>query len=773
MDESGATGPDMAAVILIDIPQQIEGIDAEDEHYEGQIAEETLDDEEWFEMRLHARWKEVMQRLLRKEIRWDDDNDAGGDERNDEWKLSTGVLDTKKKTSLAETDRYDKTSPTVLHRLALDFGSDGFSDLAPRTQIKIIEYLLQERVRNPQHAVDEDPILTRAIEYDNFEFIWFILKHCARHLPDLLDARDIRGANCLHYFFEPHLPEAVEHFLKTNAARRAGKHFKVKKLALEATIPILGEFVKHARPSTVTACDNFGNAPIHYAMEYKICRMPIIQYPGHVLELIKIGDKAKNRDGQFNKKKESPYLYFLRTQGEYLASLRKQSQERARTNGANASTAKAKIVSHKMAKYETPDYKAVAPGQVGRHVDVSSKGASLKDVSRKVNPKDLSAAKGRPETSAPMAPPSQDGREESKRDNVASAKDAQLMDVPPGHGLGRTRTADLSNAPAFSKAHAALPGAIAYSRAQDGILASPIEKASTSSQAGDLVGSAKPRPMTQTGAEKQVPPGPVVTEDHKQFRDAAESIRRKLKLHYIRSRPDMEAKELLYGKVASGMCFGARYLLCSSVPFFHFSSLFLHGCLSYAAYILELMRRKTDKNLYFDATHLKGKSPGEVAGLILMLANPGGFEDTLSYVNLPVLGYTPDSLAGSTVNAKSYDANERRPRDSGGNEDKLIGRNSVVAVFDKLAEVGVRNILRLIVEEDTKSPPHTDGAIERAVRGEDSLNPESKRKEPSIAVEIWYVQVYSIRTVKMRIAIENKTDGMTLRQGLEEIRPQH
>jgi hypothetical protein len=120
-----------------------------------------------------------------------------------------------------------------------------------------------------------------------------------------------------------------------------------------------------------------------------------------------------------------------------------------------------------------------------------------------------------------------------------------------------------------------------------------------------------------------------------------------------------------------------------------------------------------------------------------MLAKSGGFEDTLSYVSLPVLSHSPDITAGSNSNAKSYDANERWQRDTNADEDKLMGRNSAVAVFDRLADAGVRSILSLTVEEDPNSPPHTDGAIERAVRGEDSLNPGNKRQKPNIAVEAW------------------------------------
>lgn len=121
-----------------------------------------------------------------------------------------------------------------------------------------------------------------------------------------------------------------------------------------------------------------------------------------------------------------------------------------------------------------------------------------------------------------------------------------------------------------------------------------------------------------------------------------------------------------------------------------------------------------------------------------MLEKPGGFEDTLSYVKLPVLSYTAaSSTGGSDSTTAIYAANKTRQRDND-QEEKLMGRNSVVAVLDKLAQVGVRTILQLHVEEDSKTPPHTDAAIERAVRGQDSLIPTNKREKDGIAVETWY-----------------------------------
>ena len=123
-----------------------------------------------------------------------------------------------------------------------------------------------------------------------------------------------------------------------------------------------------------------------------------------------------------------------------------------------------------------------------------------------------------------------------------------------------------------------------------------------------------------------------------------------------------------------------------------------------------------------------------------MLANPGGFEDTLSYVSLPVLEYAADiSESSSSPTSKSYGANEGHQRGTRSHVNNTLGRNSAIAVLDKLAESGVRKIIRLIVDEDPDSSPHTDAAIERAVRGEDSFISAYKRHNGAgaIYVEIW------------------------------------
>lgn len=143
----------------------------------------------------------------------------------------------------------------------------------------------------------------------------------------------------------------------------------------------------------------------------------------------------------------------------------------------------------------------------------------------------------------------------------------------------------------------------------------------------------------------------------------------------------------------------------------------------------------SDRNMYFDATHQQGKTAAQVVDLIEKLSKAGGFEDTLSYVNLPALSHISDKPGGST---KAYNPNEGRQRGSHDSKDNpKLGRSSLVSVFDELAGKGVCNILRLHVE-DLDVPAHTDAAIERAIRGRDSFSLGSRRAS-AIEIETWYV----------------------------------
>ncbi|OJI90159.1 hypothetical protein ASPTUDRAFT_52063 [Aspergillus tubingensis CBS 134.48] len=191
-----------------------------------------------------------------------------------------------------------------------------------------------------------------------------------------------------------------------------------------------------------------------------------------------------------------------------------------------------------------------------------------------------------------------------------------------------------------------------------------------------------PSAMPRSSAAKEPTPNQI-QQDEAEYRirmQAADSIRQYLRMWYIRNMSDVDAKTLLYGNIAS------------------------------------------DKNLYFDATHLRGRGAAQIVRLIRKLTHAGGFEDTLA--NL---------------------ANESRWSHSASDSKKaLVRRDPLISVFDELAVAGVRRILRLQVEDNSDVLAHSDTAIERAIKG-----PNSRDEPASTNLGLIYNVEPKIKTVHL------------------------
>ena len=146
--------------------------------------------------------------------------------------------------------------------------------------------------------------------------------------------------------------------------------------------------------------------------------------------------------------------------------------------------------------------------------------------------------------------------------------------------------------------------------------------------------------------------------------------------------------------------------------------------------------------LEVDAGNLRNKEDNQITDLISRLS-VGGFDDVLSYVRIPTIKMTSPTQPIPKKEIRSY------VKRAGGTkqepsleENPTPGRQSLVSVFDKLYEAGVRRIIRLHVE-DMDTPHHTDTAIERAIAGRDYFGLETPRRETGgrIAVETWYVRL--------------------------------
>lgn len=83
------------------------------------------------------------------------------------------------------------------------------------------------------------------------------------------------------------------------------------------------------------------------------------------------------------------------------------------------------------------------------------------------------------------------------------------------------------------------------------------------------------------------------------------------------------------------------------------------------------------------------------------------FEDALQYVAIPKI-----RIETPTEGPTAKRAHRGRPLNEGS------GRRDLVRVFDGLRKRGVKTILKVVVD-DSLSPPHTDEAIEEALRNLD------------------------------------------------------
>lgn len=525
------TIPTTMDVYDVDSPPPIEVLDitgsldapSDDENLDDQLSEEE-NSSEWYSLPLHERWKNVVQRLIDEEVRWDDD-----EQPNQEWKPGVRVLDSRERESLADFNDRNTACPTVLHRLADNFKNDDFNKLPHMTQVKIVAYLLgEDRKARAQATVDspDEPVLTRAFTNQNDEFIRFVIKHFYRdHLPDLVDDQDSSGSNCLHYVFKRHLPEAVDDFIRVKSGRKAPRTHRAITLDITKTLHYLDLLIRVAKPQCIVATDGDGNTPMHYAMAYRVCRMPTATYKKLALQLIEVGNKSKDRSRQFNNAQESPYLYFERTRQEFMTqSARLRSAQKPTQATAASSIAKrpGRGDISKPREHET--------GAAQLNVARVEKGSSMSHAVTKElmmkKPTGDSQESTKPSAAHRTLPAALQHTKESKRDMEALRSGANKFSMT---SLARRETAGL------------------IKNESEG-----VNLPRASSPALDPT----PEPVRGQVEHRKEEVGEKNLEEPKADHDlcvqSAGNVRQQLKLHYIRNKSDLEAKELLYGRIASG-----------------------------------------------------------------------------------------------------------------------------------------------------------------------------------------------------------------------------
>lgn len=515
----------------VDSPPPIEVLDitgsldapSDDENIDDQLSEDE-NSSEWYSLPLHEKWKNVVERLINEEVRWDDD-----EQPDQEWKPRVRVLDPRERESLATFNDRNTACPTVLHRLADNFKNDDFNKLPHITQVKIVAYLLgEDRKARAQATVDspDEPVLTRAFTNQNDEFIRFVIKHFYRdHLPDLVDDQDSSGSNCLHYVFKRHLPEAVDDFIRVKSGRKTSRIHRAITLDITKTLHYLDLLIRIAKPQCIVATDGDGNTPMHYAMAYRVCRMPTATYKTLALQLIEVGSKSKDRSRQFNNAQESPYLYFERTRREFMTQNARLRSAQKPTQALAASSIAKRPRRGEISKPREHETGAAQPN-VARVENGSSTSHAMTKEAMIKKPTGDSQEITKPSAAPRTLPAASQHTKESKRDIEASRVVADKFSVT---SLARRETGGLIK---NESEGANLPRA--------------------SSPALDPTSEpVKPRAEhRKEGIGKKNLEEPKA--DYDLCIQSAENVRQQLKLHYIRNKSDLEAKELLYGRIASG-----------------------------------------------------------------------------------------------------------------------------------------------------------------------------------------------------------------------------
>lgn len=251
------------------------------------------------------------------------------------------------------------------------------------------------------------------------------------------------------------------------------------------------ELIPAAKGETIAAQDIDGNTPIHLAADYRQCYGRNEDYFAMFKEMVRKGDEFMKGDRAFNKKDESPILYSQATKNLCRRIMRELKQRG--NKGAAAAV-------------------ALASKSAARSSGLEASPPSRRDTE---SPVDGSAASEENKDSEVIeSSQSQDG--ESKLEGSLQRRGSRSMSIADGPKEGNHD--DSQRMPRSSQ---------------------PQQAPSTGLQENT------PKPASENTAASD-------TTSAKKFQ-AYNNILQFIRLHYIRTRPDMEARDLTHGKDASGV----------------------------------------------------------------------------------------------------------------------------------------------------------------------------------------------------------------------------
>lgn len=499
---------------------------------DGVTENEDEEQQEFNELTMAKKWETIMQLLITKKQVWvKESQEYGGTE-------DAIALKPYLKNGLLMKDPRESSESTMLHLLAKNFDSGEFTKLDGSTQLEIVTYLIDNLVPGAAQAAGDvtgEPIFKLAMLWTNKDFLLYIAENFGKEkLAPFIKTTDTNGMNCLHYAFQTMLVKLVSQDRTRNKSQtptnKTPASVKIE-MKIDDALLILKSFIQASDPESIAAKDNKGNTPIHYAVHHFLCRyLKHADYFGIVKALVEKGDILLNmnlKDNQFNCDGLSPYRYHEETMR--LLKNRKKERETAAISAAQK-IAKSKVSSAQDSKTNKPD-KAVERGK-------GDKPASSQE------------SKGLPGRGH-LGKTLVDGRasidnDKKEKDGKPTVAEPVLPSEPSGQRATRGSAIRRDDAFAANTANVRSDDQVSTQSAGEDASKTTSETR-LRSQVGQLHDNTRLKPpQVRPVSGKREDVGTTISEG---------AILRWLKLHYIRTRPDTEAKELLYGKIASGTLF--------------------------------------------------------------------------------------------------------------------------------------------------------------------------------------------------------------------------
>lgn len=271
--------------------------DGEDSEVDDESPNSTSEETEWRALSLEKKFREVMESLAQSR-RWSiDDNSTSGRLPMEEWK---------KAQLLKEHSSEDRTAPTLLHLLAKH--KEDFCKLHPVDR----ETMIKDALRGYQSSTrmsSGDPILGVAVLYNNDEFMNCLIDCLGGDIVGFVGQPDQMGQNCLHKIFRH--PSMKDLRTKREREKRLGD---MKRQALERGRKIMGVMP----PEAIMAKDTKGNTPLHYAMSFLLSAFREDDYVELVKSMLEKEDiTMPGTEYRLNIDGDSPILFYERTKAKF------------------------------------------------------------------------------------------------------------------------------------------------------------------------------------------------------------------------------------------------------------------------------------------------------------------------------------------------------------------------------------------------------------------------------------------------------------------------